>query len=213
MKKSNAGIVCILSNYNSPEMRKVMDFKITTSYPAITFPKEFNVIAPQLNQEIKEYQHLTIPPDLNLHLTGNNKPKIWLKSFKNLIDKRGYLIKEYQKLLTVVFPPISNFPVFTNRSYKGTLLIAMQQLPHWNANTSFVLELFVVKENKRNIPKNEHYSGELGTYLAFKYRDMAKTFDKPQKQGNFYILPFAITNHKFKPQNTITIYFGNFINK
>lgn len=206
---SDTGIICILANFNTPEMRKVMDFKVTTSYPTITFPKDFTISFPQLSQTVEGYQHLTIPPDLNLHLTGNGKPKIWLESFDGLVDDDGKLTKEYQKLITVVFPPISDFPVFTGKKYNGVMIIGFEQLPHWNENTSFVLELFAMKEDNRNVPKESHYAGDLGTYMPFKYADMGKTFDEPKRQGNFYILPFAVTNHDLKPAKQMTVYFGD----
>lgn len=72
MKKSNSGLVAILANYKSHEMRKVLDLKITTGYPTITIPSGFEIYIPELKIISSDYQHITIPPDLNVHVTGNN---------------------------------------------------------------------------------------------------------------------------------------------
>jgi hypothetical protein len=201
---SNSGIVCILANFNSPRMRKVMDFKVTSAYPMITFPKKFEVVLGD-DEVVTGYQHLTIPPDLRMHLTGHNKPKKWLESFEDFLDHDGRLKKDYFKLLTVEFPPIRDFPAFRNKTYKGGLFLAIPQLPHWNEHTAYTLELFVTKEDKRSIPKKAHLSGELGTYLPFKYSDIAKTYNKPKRQGNYYILPFSVTTHTKKPRKQMRI--------
>lgn len=211
VKKSDAGIVCILANYKTSEMRKVLDFKITSGYPTVTIPKDFTVSIPQLSQTVQGYQHITIPPDLQVHLTGHHKPKIWGDDMRDLVAEDGRLKEDYIKVLTVVFPPISNFPVFTDRSYAGGgLMIGFQQLPHWNDNTSFVLEIFAQKTNQVQIPSSEHYEGDQGSYMPWSYASMGKTYDEPFRQGNFFIRPFAITNHEPKPMNEMKVYFGSF---
>lgn len=202
----DSGIVCILANYGSPEMRKVMDFKVTSAYPMITFPSKFDVILD--DEVVTGYQHLTIPPDLRMHLTGHQKPRKWLRSFEDNLDDLGRSKKEYFKLLTVEFPPISDFPVFSNKTYNGALIVAFSQMTQWNQNTAYTLELFVTRNNERPIPKNDHIQGELGTYLPFKYSDIAKTFNKPKRQGDFYVLPFAVTTHTERPRNQMRITVG-----
>lgn len=208
MKKTKSGIIAILANYGSPEMRKVLDVKITSGFPTVTIPKGFKVVLPQTKQTLRNYQHITIPPDLNIHITGNSQPKVWNDGFGGLLTRKGTLKKSYQKLLTVVFPPISDFPVFTNRQYVGVMIIALPKMPHWTENTGFVLELFA--QNKRNItiPKKEHYSGEKGAYESWKYSSVGKTYNEDYKKGNFYIRQFAITNHDPKPERTVIVYFG-----
>lgn len=210
MKKSNAGIIAILANYGSPEMRKVLDLKITSGYPTVTIPQNFKVRIPQLKLEVDGYQHITIPPDFKIHLTGNGKDKIWTDKFEGFLTKGGGLSVEYQKILTVVFPPIGDFPVFTNRSYHGAEIIAFSQMPHWNQYTSFVLELFAQRTKKTNVPNDVHYPGEQGAYMPWHYSVIGRTFDKPYGKGDFFVRQFAITNHDPKPNNTMTVYFGDF---
>ena len=210
MKKTSSGIVAILANYNSPEMRKVLDLKITSGYPTVTIPSNFKLRVPELNITSSDYQHITIPPDLNSHITGSGKPKIWAPEMKELVTKKGGLSIKFQKIITVVFPPISDFPVFTNRSYKGALLIAFSQMPHWNENTSFVLELFALQTRDVSIPNENHYTGDQGAYMPWKYSEMGKTFDEPYKKGDFWIRQFAITSHEPKDRKTITVHFWNY---
>lgn len=208
MKKSNSGIIAILANYNTPEMRKVLDLKITSGYPTITIPSDFTLELPQHKLKTTEYQHITVPPDLRIHISSRNKPRIWTKGLDNLLTKDGQLIADYVKLLTVVFPSISDFPIFTDRSYAGGEIIGFSQLPHWNQHTGFALELFAQKDQMTVIPNNKHYHGEQGAYMPWKYSDMGRTFNEPYKQGDFYIRQFAITNHDPKPSKTVTVYFG-----
>lgn len=210
MKKSNAGIIAILANFGTPEMRKALDLKITSGYPTITVPSNFKVRIPQQNLEVDGYQHITIPPDLKLHLTGSGKPKIWSNKFENLLTEDSKLTTEYQKILTVVYPPIGDFPVFTDRSYDSAEIIGFSQMLHWNQYTSFVLELFVQKDKTTIMPNNLHYPGEQGVYMPWRYSDAGQTFDEPYRKGNFFIRQFVITNHDLKPHKTMTVYFGDF---
>lgn len=210
MKKTNAGIIAILANFDTPEMRKVLDLKITSGYPTITLSSNFKVQIPQQNLEVNGYQHITIPPDLKLHLTGAGKPKIWADDFKDLFTKKSNLKVDYRKIITVIFPPINDFPIFTNRSYNGAEIITFSQLPHWNQNTSFILELFAQKDQMTVIPNNQHYHGEQGAYMPWRYSDTGRIFNEPYKKGDFYIRQFAITNHDPKPKKTIIVYFGDY---
>lgn len=210
MKRTDSGIVAILANYNTPEMRKVLDLKITSGFPTVTIPKGFKIRVPELNISSADYQHITIPPDLNTHITGNGKLKIWAPKKEKLIDAQGKLITDYQKIATIVFPPISDFPIFAGRSYKGAELIAFSQLPHWNECTSFVLELFAQKTNNTIIPTDQHYTGDQGAHMPWKYSDLGKTFNEPHRQGQYWIRQFAITNHEPKNHNTIVIHFWDY---
>lgn len=210
MKKTNAGVIAILANFGTPEMRKVLDLKITSGYPTVTIPSDFELELPQNKLKTTEYQHITIPPDLHVHISGNNKPRIWAKGIDNLLTEDGQLTTDYKKLLTVVFPPISDFPIFTDRSYVGAEIIGFSQLPHWNENTSFVLELFVQENEKVAIPIDAHYRGEQGAYMPWLYSDMGKVFDESYKKGNFWMRQFSITNHDPKPHRTVTVYFGDY---
>lgn len=213
MKKTNSGIVAILANYNSSEMRKVLDLKITSGYPTITIPSGFKLSVPELNISSFDYQHITIPPDLNSHITGRERPKIWAPAMKNLVTKKGRLSTQFQKIITVIFPPISDFPVFTQRSYNGALIIAFSQLPHWSENTSFVLELFALQTENVSIPNENHYLGDQGAYMPWKYSEVGKIIDEPYKKGDFWIRQFAVTNHEPKKHKTITVHFWDYNNE
>lgn len=210
MKKSNSGIIAILANYNTQEMRKVLDLKITSGYPTVTIPSNFEVQIPEQKMTIHGYQHITIPPDLNVHLTGNGKKRIWSPK-KDLLTPDGKLNKKFQKILSMVFPPISDFPIFTDRSYKGAEIIGFSQMPHWTENTSFVLELFAQQTANEMIPNQQHYTGEQGAYMPWQYSDLGKTYNEPYKQGSFWIRQFAITNHEPKQHKVVTVHFWDYL--
>jgi len=210
MKKSDSGIIAILASYGTLEMRKVLDLKITSGFPTVTIPQNFKIRIPQHKLEIEGYQHITIPPDLKVHITGDGKPKIWGDEIKNLLTISGKLTVDYQKILTVIFPPINDFPIFTDRSYNGANIIGFSQLPHWNQYTSFVLELFAQNNEAMNIPNDSHYLGDQGAYMPWGYSSIGRTYNEPYKKGDFFVRQFAITNHDKKQNKIITIYFGDF---
>lgn len=210
MKKSDSGIIAILANYGTPEMRKVLDLKITSGFPTITIPKDFKLRIPQHKLETEGYQHITVPPDLKVHITGDGKPKIWGDEIINLLTISGQLTVDYQKILTVIFPPINDFPIFANRSYHGANMICFSQLPHWNQYTSFILELFAQKNEAISIPNSSHYSGDQGAYMPWLYSSIGRTYDEPYRKGDYFIKQFAITNHGKKQNKMMTIYFGDF---
>ncbi len=209
MKRSKSGIIAILAQFENPEFRKVLDLKITSGFPTITLPLDFKTLLNGQSKELVGYQHITIPPDLNIHITGNNQKRIWAGKIDGLVNKDGELTVDYKKIITVIFPPINDFSVFTNKSYHGAEIIAFSQLPHWNKFTSFVLEIFALKNKDVSINTNDHYRGDQGALQPFKYSSIGKTFDRPFRQGNFYLRPFSITNHDPKPLKTVIIIFGD----
>lgn len=212
VKKSDSAVIAVLASYKSKYLKKVVDLKTTNSFLTVTIPIANKLSFPKMGITLinHNYQHITIPPNLDLHLSKKetNAEKLWYSKPRNLISPEGYLKKDYQKLITVIFPPISSMPAFTSRKYSAALIIGLSELPHWSDNTGFVLELFAQKAEDTKIPLDKHYEGELGSLMPFKYSDMAKTFPQPYKQGNFFIRPFVITNHDKKSPDELSIFFG-----
>ena len=165
-KKSTAGIICGLANYQGNVARKVFDLKFTTRYPTITLPPDQKIIVENNGEEYihGKFQHITIPPDLNLHLTDESPTKSYefFRPKKQLITKTGRLSKRYIKLVSITYPNIQACPIFTNKKYSACFLVAFAQMPHWNPNSHFTLELFAIKDENVRVPIGIHKKGELG---------------------------------------------------
>lgn len=207
VSKSKSGVICILANYSGDLVRKVADFRFTSMYPTLTIPSNQKIYIKNNNQEYDsgKWQHLTVPPDLNLHLTDNSSQKKYLffKPRKEMFNKGGFLRRKYIKLFSVSNPPIDFCPIFTNKKYKQCLMIAISKMKHWTKNTHFTFELYAIKNEKVKIPKNNHENGELGVIHPFKigYSD--------QLSGDhieYWLQPFVIANHE--NEKTISIKFG-----
>ena len=196
IKKSKSGVIFGLANYNGNIARKVFDLKFTTRYPTITLPSDQKliVINSGIQYEAGKFQHITIPPDLNLHLTaeGSSKAYKFFKPKKQLISSRGSLSRKYVRLLTLTYPKIKECPIFTNKKYSACFMVAFSHMPHWNNNSHFTLELFAIKDEKVRIPIGIHKKGELGVIHPFP----AFYTDKASSQTiRYYLQPFVVMSH------------------
>ena len=196
VKKSKSGVIFGLANYDGDIARKVFDLKFTTRYPTITLPKDQKLIVGNTGEEYDagKFQHITIPPDLNLHLTDESSTKTYkfFKPKKQLITKSGSLRRQYVKLLSVTYPSIKECPIFTNRRYSACFMVAFAQMPHWNSDSHFTLELFAIKDENVRVPIGVHKKGELGVIHPF------PSFYADKVSGEiikYYIQPFIVMNH------------------
>lgn len=196
MKKSKSRVILGLANYDGNIARKVFDLKFTSRYPTITLPidKKITVTNNGKQYEAGKFQHITIPPDLNLHLTaeGSTKAYEFFKPKKQLISSSGRLARKYIKLLSITYPKIADCPIFTNKQYSACFMVAFAQMPHWNSYSHFILELFALKDEMVQIPIGIHKKGELGVIHPF------PAFYKDETSGKtikYYIQPFVVMSH------------------
>ncbi len=206
MKKSKSGVIFGLANYGRNIARKVFDLKFTTRYPTITLPPEKRLIVTNNGKQYDagKFQHITIPPDLNLHLTaeGTTKSYEFFKPKKQLISKGGSLSRQYVKLLSVTYPKIAECPIFTNKQYSACFMVAFAQMPHWNSNSHFTLELYAIKDEKVRIPIGNHKKGELGVIHPFPAFYIDKESGTTIK---YYIQPFVVMTHA--PEKSVEVKF------
>jgi len=196
IKKSKSGVIFGLANYSGNIARKVFDIKFTTAYPTITLPLEQNLFV--VNSGVSylpgRFQHITIPPDLNLHLTNekNKKDYIFFKNDEILFDDYGVLKKDFIKLITVTYQNIDNCPIFTNKKYKACFMMAFAKMKHWNNHTHFSMEIFALKEENIKVPLDKHKKGELGVLLPMhvEYKNI-----ETDNTIRYFLQPFIIINH------------------
>jgi len=208
VSKSKSGVICVLANYSGDLVRKVADFKFTNKYPTLTIQNDKKILVNNIKKEfsIGKWQHITVPPDLNLHLTDEKKAKkdyLFFKPRKKLFNKVGFLRKKYVKLFSITNPPIDECPIFTNKKYEQCLMIALSKMKHWNNHTHFTFELYAIKNEKVKIPKNNHSEGDLGVIHPFQvsYSDQLS-----EDHIEYWLQPFIIANHEDK--KSISIDFG-----
>src|SRR5690349_8456946 len=48
---------------------KAIDIKITNTFPLIALGSRATLVTPDGREDVSEYQHVSIPPDLRVHLT------------------------------------------------------------------------------------------------------------------------------------------------
>lgn len=140
------------------------------------------------------FQHITIPPDLCLHLTSeqNKKDHIFFKKDEALLNDLGTLKSDYIKLITVTYQNIDNCPIFTNKRYNACFMMAFAKMKHWNHHTHFSIEIFALKKENIKIPLKEHKKGELGVLLPIPVEYKNIETDKTIK---YFLQPFIIVNH------------------
>lgn len=199
ISKSKSGVIFGLANYEGNIARKVFDIKFTTRYPTITLPSDKTLLVSNNGESYQpgRFQHITIPPDLNLHLTSEKGERdyIFFKPQKSLIDSKGSLSKEYIKLVSVTNPSIDECPIFTNRKYSAGVMVAFAKMPHWNTQSHFTIEVFALQNETIRIPIQNHKQGELGVFLpspAF-YKD-----DSSGKTIKYFLQVFTIMNHTYE---------------
>lgn len=196
MKKSKAGVFFGLANYDGNIARKVFDLKFTTKYPTITLPQDqsLTVINTKKEYPAGKFQHITIPPDLNLHLTDErvSKDYLFFRPSRQLIGKDGFFNKKYKKLVTVTYPTINQCPIFTNKQYAACFMVAFARMPHWNTNSYFTMELFVLQNESVRVPIGVHKKGELGVLhpIPCHYID-----DSSGQTIKYFLQPFIVMSH------------------
>ncbi len=69
-KKLKNGMIAIIDGYISNKSKKWLDIEITNYFPMIALPDKSFLISPDGKEDISNYDHLSIPGDLRLHLSS-----------------------------------------------------------------------------------------------------------------------------------------------
>ena len=126
--------------------RKVFDLKITQTFPIITTESGKTKLKTKKEEiDIKEYQHLSIPPDLNLHLTKSIGDKRHLSFYIDLVNhNNGTLKEDLVHLFTWCSRQISNYrkPIGT---WEQAQIIFPSKDNKFTENTGIFIDFFVHK--------------------------------------------------------------------
>ena len=142
MKK---GTIMILGPDDQGIGRKVFDLKIIQTFPIfnIKSPKT-RLISEKRDIKIDNYQHLSIPPDLNIHLTEGSGKKGGHLYFKiDLVDlEKGRLKKDFAHLFTWCSEPILNYQQPHGQWYQAELFCLAKD-KDFTKKTGIFIDFFV----------------------------------------------------------------------
>lgn len=129
--------------------RKVFDLKITQAFPIISIDNSNSIL---VSKDLKEkvldgYDHLSIPPDLRLHLTSHTNLEKHLNFQTDLVDRDSGLLKsDFQHLFTWMSKPIASYRQ-PHGSWHQAVMIFPPKDDLFTSNTSIFVDFFV-----HNIP-------------------------------------------------------------
>lgn len=125
--------------------RKVFDLKIMQTFPIITIDKDNSILVTKDLKEtsINGYDHFSIPPDLNLHLTNHKGLDRHLKFKTDLVDyDSGQLKNNFLHLFTWMSKPVS-FYQEPHGTYYQAQIICPPKDSLYTANTAIFVDFFV----------------------------------------------------------------------
>ncbi|MBD3360058.1 MAG: hypothetical protein GF365_05130 [Candidatus Buchananbacteria bacterium] len=173
--------------------RKVFDLKITNSWPIISIstkqPQFYHDWNGKVNKIDPPNQHLSIPPDLNIHLSPN-----YQFLHRDLVDDQGNLTVDFAYLFGWFSSPISNYPEPKGQWYQAELFF-LNPDETFSENTGIFVELLVHKaEDEINRVLNEPFSfskmrlisnNEAYAMRTYKFSELIRK--KVEVTPNFYL--------------------------
>lgn len=147
-------MIAFIDGSISNKSKKWLDIEITNTFPVIALPSKIKIVLPsgEVIETFNEYDHISIPADLRIHLSGKNS-KIFFDAIlawslqKNKIN--GPL-----KLFTFFGLPIAQSPYLSggkNRRWDGAVLVSPKTDNCFNSSqTRMVIEFFIHKEFNEN---------------------------------------------------------------
>lgn len=140
------GTIMILAPDKKDIGRKVFDLKIIQSFPIITTDANTTKLITENGEEnIMDYQHLSIPPDLNLHLTKSSGKDRHLNFDINLVNgENGTINRDFVRLFTWCSSPINNYKQPIGKWFQAQI-ICLGKDSEFTDNTGVFIDFFVHK--------------------------------------------------------------------
>lgn len=198
------GTIMILGADDQNIGRKVFDLKVTQTFPIISIDNDSILITKDLKEiPISGYDHLSIPPDLNLHLTNHSGLERHLNFQTDFVDHGGGLLKkDFLHIFTWMSKPISLY-----REPHGTWHQAQMIFPPkdnlFTVNTSIFADFFV---------HNEPNKTAVSDYPLFN-----ETMRLVGDNSGYIIGPYDFEQlirgeHRFVPKFSFSVRFGYYEN-
>lgn len=149
MARLKNGMITIVGNQTVPGP-KLLDVEITNSFPLISLGSSAILFCQgSEGEDISQYDHLTMPSDLRLHLSGKKEriffdvSQIWEKVDRN--------ISFFTHYFTFVGLPYHRVPPMVQegkmKSWYQGMIIAPSHDREFNASTRFFLDFFLHTSN------------------------------------------------------------------
>ncbi len=204
MRLSN-GTIMILGADDKNIGRKVFDLKIMQTFPIISIDNDNSILVTKDLKEksISGYDHLSIPPDLNLHLTSHIGPDRHLEFQTDFVDHNsGLLLNDFLHLFTWMSKPISSY-----KEPRGTWFQAQMIFPSkdilFTANTGIFVDFFVHNVMNKVLVSEHPLFNESMRLVGDNSGYIVGPYDFEQ---------LIRGNHKFTPKFSFSLRFGYYEN-
>ncbi len=204
MRMKNGTIMILGADANNIG-RKVFDLKVMQTFPIISIDNDNSfLITKDFNEtSISGYDHLSIPPDLNLHLTKNSGLDRHLSFKTDFVDFNGGLLKnDFLHLFTWMSKPISAY-----REPHGTWEQAQIIFPPkdkiFSDNSSIFVDFFVHNFPNETVIRNHPLLDKTMRLVGDNSGSIVGTFD--------FVLPNR-GSHRFTPKFSFSARFGYYEN-
>lgn len=148
-------MIAFIDGTISDTSKKWLDIEITNTFPLIALPKTLLVL-PSGQTEIKEYDHVSIPADIRIHLSGP-KGKIFFDVTQAWAIKDGQVAWPL-RLFTFANLPIKFAPYLygeQTRTWNEAVLISPKQDGKFDsATTRMFIDFFIHKNPDEEIITN-----------------------------------------------------------
>lgn len=151
MAKKLNGTLMVCSFGNDNTARKVFDLKVTNTWPILSISKKH----PQFFRDnsgktipiVKPFQHISIPPDLRLHLTEQSSGFHYFL-YNGLVNTDGTLKNDFVHLLSWLSLPIDKYPQPRGK-WQGAELHIFKKDEVFTQRTGIFIDLFA--HNNENV--------------------------------------------------------------
>jgi hypothetical protein len=198
--KLRNGMIAFIDGTISNTSKKWLDIEITNTFPLIALPKTSLVLPNGQTEEIKEYDHVSIPADLRTHLSGP-KGKIFFDATQAWAIKDGQAAGPL-RLFTFANLPIQFAPYLSGeqtRTWNEAALISPKQDSKFDpATTRMFIDFFIHKN-----PADEKI-----TNAPFAHENMRLAYDNSGPLLGPFSFEGLQRKYQTEPELLFTIRFG-----
>ncbi len=195
------------NNFDLHHARKVFDLKITNTFPLVTLNSEGEQFVQNssggIGKSSIEFQHFSIPPDLEVHLSGPAGHQFFET---DLVDpKTKEMKRDFIHMFSWLSKPIVHYQYFPKGTWYGAALITLIPGQEHTQNTGLFVDFFVHR-------KLTDYSQA----KTFQLQNPTCYFMRPSEEKSYLFGPYDFygddvfrgKNPSVKGANFFTIRFG-----
>ena len=199
------GTIMILGADDKNVGRKVFDLKVMQTFPIISIDNDNSILVTKDLKEtsINGYDHLSIPPDLNLHLTENGGLDRHLNFETDFVDFDSGLLREnFLHLFTWMSKPISEYREPHGTWYQGQMIFPPKD-KLFTINSSIFVDFFVHNYSNEAAVNNHICTDKTMRLVGDNSGYIVGPYDFEQ---------FIRGSHRFTPKFSFSARFGYYEN-